>query len=137
MALGNLANIVSARALSRQAMSQANQELLKVNQQVRTALISAVTARALIDAAAYSASSAGDALRLANMRVRTGLGTNLELIQAQRDYINALVNQAKAITQSNQAQAQLLHDTGLISVDSLLTGYKDVAPSRTDKRRKP
>lgn len=137
MALGTLANIVSARALSRQAMSQANQELLKVNQQVRTALISAVTSRALIDAAAYSASSAGDALRLANMRVRTGLGTNLELIQAQRDYINALVNQAKAITQSNQAQAQLLHDTGLISVSTLLNGYKDLAPSRTDKRRRP
>lgn len=136
MALGNLANIVSARALSRQAMSQANQELLKVNQQVRTALISAITARSLIDAAAYSAASSADALKLANMRVRTGLGTNLELIQAQRDYINALINQAKAITTSNQAQAQLLHDTGLISVSSLMNGYTQ-GPVRIDKRRKP
>lgn len=136
MALGALANIVSARALSRQAMTQANQELLKVNQQVRQALVSAVTSRALIDASAYSASSAGDALRLANMRVRTGLGTNLELIQAQRDYINALVNQAKAITTSNQAQAQLLHDTGLISVKTLLSGYR-VESGGVDRRRKP
>jgi len=53
-----------------------------------------------------------------------GVGTNLELIQAQRDYIQALINQAQAIIASNQAQAQLLHDAGIISVETLTAGFK-------------
>jgi outer membrane protein TolC len=52
------------------------------------------------------------------------MGTNLELITAQRDYVNSLSNQAQAIIASNQAQAQILHETGLISLESLTRGYR-------------
>jgi outer membrane protein TolC len=52
------------------------------------------------------------------------VGTTLEVIQAERDYINSLTTQAQAIVGSNLAQAQLLHDTGIISADALLHGYK-------------
>lgn len=128
LGLGNVCNIYSARALSRQAMLQANQELLLVDQQVRTAYLNAITARAQIDATAYGVASAREALRLALMRLQTGVGTNLELIQAQRDYITALTGQAQAIAASNLAQAQLLHDTGLISYETLLRGYHPDAP---------
>jgi outer membrane protein TolC len=116
-------NILSARALARQALLQANQQLLLVSQQVRSSYLNALTAREQIDVAAAAVASSGEALRLANLRVQTGVGTNLELIQAQRDYITALVNQAQAIISSNQAQAQLLRDTGLISVETLTSGY--------------
>jgi outer membrane protein TolC len=124
LGLGNVANILSARALSRQALLQANQELLLVTEQVRTAYLNAITAREQIDNAAYGVASAGEALRLANLRLRTGMGTNLELITAQRDYVNSLSNQAQAIIASNQAQAQILHETGLISLESLTRGYR-------------
>ena len=117
-------NVVSARALSRQAMLQANQQLLLVTQQVRSAYLTAITAREQIDTAAYGVASAAEALRLANLRLQSGLGSNLELIQAQRDYVTALTSQAQAIVSSNQAQAQLLHDMGLISPETLLDGYK-------------
>jgi outer membrane protein TolC len=117
-------NVVSARALSRQAQLQANQELLLVTEQVRAAYLTAITAREQIDTAAYGVASAAEALRLANLRLQTGLGSNLELIQAQRDYVTALTNQAQAIMVSNQAQAQLLHDMGLITVDALVDGYR-------------
>lgn len=131
-------NVVATRALSRQSMLQANQELMLVGQQVRTAYVNATIARQKIDAAAYGVASAADALKLANLRVRTGLGTNLELIQAQRDYITALSNQAEAIIGSNQAQAQLLHDTGLISVSSLTRGYHmgDLPGAKKERGRK-
>jgi outer membrane protein TolC len=122
--LGSVANILSARALSRQALLQANQELQLVAEQVRSAFLNAITAREQIDAAVYGAASAAEGLRLGTLRMRAGMGSNLELIAAQRDYINALIAQAQAITSSNQAQAQLLHDTGLISVDTLLRGYR-------------
>jgi len=122
--LNSVASIVSARALSRQSALQANQQLQLVSQQVRFDYITALTAREQIDNAAYGAESSAEALRLAELRLQSGLGTNLELIQAQRDYINALYTQAQAIVASNSAQAQLLHDLGVINVDNLLVGYR-------------
>lgn len=138
MGLSTLFGIVSTRALARQSMLQANQELQLISQQVREAFVIAAIATEKIDASAFGVDSAGDALRLANLRVRTGLGTNLELINAQRDYINALIKQAEAITASNQAQAQLLHDTGVISVAALTKGYRlgDAPPFKRDRKRR-
>lgn len=124
MGLNSVASIVSARALSRQSALQANQQLQLVSQQVRFDYITALTAKEQIDNAAYGAESSAEALRLAELRLQSGLGTNLELITAQRDYINALYAQAQAIVASNSAQAQLLHDLGVINVDTLLAGYR-------------
>jgi outer membrane protein TolC len=123
LGMNSVASIVSARALSRQSALQANQQLQLVNQQVRFDYITALTAREQIDNAAYGAESSAEALRLAELRLQSGLGTNLELMTAQRDYINALYSQAQAIVASNSAQAQLLHDLGVINVDTLLAGY--------------
>jgi len=102
---------------------QANQELLVVGEQVRFAYCTKVAARDSIDSAAYGVKSASEALRQANLRLRAGMGTNLELIQAQRDYVSGLTAQAQAIITSNQAQAQLLHDMGVITIDNLTNGY--------------
>lgn len=123
LGMSNVANVVSARALARQATYQANQELLLIGQQVRQDYVSMHVARDQIDSASYGVASGAEELRLAQLRLKSGVGTNLELIQAQRDYINALVTQAQAIIASNQAQAQLLHDTGTISVETLTRGY--------------
>jgi outer membrane protein TolC len=121
---GNITSIAASRALARQALVQANQELLTVQEQVRSSYLATIAARQQIDSAASGAASTGEALRLAFLRRQAGTGTNLELIQAQRDYINALLLQAQAIVASNQAQVQLLHDTGLISRATILHGYK-------------
>jgi outer membrane protein TolC len=112
-------------------MWQANQALLLAEQQIRNSYLSALTARAQIDTAAYGVDSAREALRLAQVRLKTGVGTNLELIQAQRDFIAALIAQATAISDSNAAQTQLLHDTGLISVDAIVKAF---FPDRPFKR---
>jgi outer membrane protein TolC len=123
MGLNSVANIVGARALSRQALLQANQQLLLVSEQVRGDYITALSAREQIDNAAYGVESSAEALRLAELRLKSGYGTNLELIQAQRDYINALYSQAQAIVTSNLSQAQLLHDMGVVSIDALTEGF--------------
>jgi outer membrane protein TolC len=122
--LQNIANIASAQALNRQAGIQANQEYQTILQQVRYDFLNWRAAREQIDNAARGVASSDEALRIAEIRLREGVGTNLELIQAQRDYINALTTQAQAIVGSNLAQAQLLHDTGVISMDTLLHGYR-------------
>jgi outer membrane protein TolC len=117
-------NILQARAQARQAMLQANQVMTNINDQVRPDYLNMMAARAQIDVTATGVASSAEELRLANLRVQMGVGTNLELIQAQRDYITSLINQAQAIIACNQAQATLLHDTGLISLEALTIGYK-------------
>ena len=118
------ANIAAAQSLAKQSAVQANQELQSVFQQVRSSYLGWRVAREQIDNAATGVDSSAEELRLAELRLRQGVGTNLELIQAQRDYINALTTQAQAIVGSNLAQAQLLHDTGVITMDTLLHGYQ-------------
>jgi len=119
-----ITNIGASRALARQAMVQANQELQLVIEQARSAYLNAIVTREQIDTAAAGVGSTGEALRLANLRLSAGTGSNLELIQTQRDYIAALITQAQAIIASNQAQVQLLHDAGLISRETILHGWQ-------------
>lgn len=121
------ANILQSRTQARQSQLQENQVLMGVSNQVRPSYLNMLAAREQIDVTATGAASGVEELRLANLRVQMGVGTNLELIQAQRDYIQALINQAQAIIASNQAQAQLLHDVGVISVDTLTVGYRSDA----------
>lgn len=115
-------NTLGARVLARQALLQMNQQLQLVNQQVRSSYLNSLTAEEQVDVAEEAVVSASEGLRLARLRLTNGVGTNLELIQAQRDYITALITQAQAIINHNIAQAQLLRDTGLISVDTLANG---------------
>lgn len=122
LGMASTANILAGRAIARQAMLQANQVLLNVQQQVRSSYITMRTAHENIDVAAVGVESSTEELHLARIRLEAGVATYLDLLTAQRDYIQTLTNQAQAIIASNQAQAQLLHDTGLISVDTLTKG---------------
>jgi outer membrane protein TolC len=122
--LGTVASTLSAEALVPQALQEANQELLLVEAQVRADYVSTLSAKEQIDNGAYGIASSGEALRIAGLRLNAGMATNLELIQAQRDYINALITQAQAIESSNLAQAQLVHDIGTISVETLTRNYQ-------------
>ena len=112
---------LSARALARQAMLQSNQQLLTVLQEIHGSYLNMLTASEQVDVAGEAVFSSSEQLRLANLRLRYGQGINLELIQAQRDYINSLTLQAQAIIAYNISQAQLLRDTGMISVGGLTT----------------
>ncbi len=124
LGLVNVANLFGAESTNREAGIELNQQLQQVLLQVRSDYLNWRAAREQIDNAAHGAASGAEALRLAAIRLREGVGTNLELIQAQNTYISALTTQAQAIVGSNLAQAQLLHDIGIISTDTLLHGYK-------------
>jgi outer membrane protein TolC len=118
----NLGNIQSARWLARQVTLQGNQQLLAVMQQVRTSYLNSQTAERLIDVSSKAVVSSSEQLRLARVRLANGVGTNIDVLQAQQVWVQALVNKASAIIQYNNAQVQLLHDLGLISVDTLTSG---------------
>ncbi len=123
MGVPDLANTLSAQALARQALLQSNDQYLTVVQGVRSSYLNMLTAKEQIDVAAEALVSSAEQLRLANLRVTYGQGINLELIQAQRDYVTALTNHAQAIINYNISQAQLLRDTGQISIATLTNEY--------------
>ena len=123
MGVPDLANTLSAQALARQALLQSNDQYLTVVQGVRGSYLNMLTAKEQIDVAAEALVSSAEQLRLANLRVTYGQGINLELIQAQRDYVTALTNHAQAIINYNISQAQLLRDTGQISIATLTNEY--------------
>ncbi len=123
MGIPDLGNTLAARALSRQALLQSNDQYLTVVQGVRASYLNMLTAKEQVEVAAEALVSSAEQLRLANLRVTYGQGINLELIQAQRDYVTALTNHAQAIINFNVSQAQLLRDTGQISIASLTSEY--------------
>lgn len=117
-----LGNTLAAKALARQAMLNANQQLMAVLQQVRESYITSQTAERQIEVTTKGVISSAEALRLSRVRLANGVGTNIDVINAQRDFTTALTNKADAIIQFNIAQAQLLHDMGVITVDNLVSG---------------
>jgi outer membrane protein TolC len=116
------ANVWAAKALARQALLNSNQQLLNVLQQVRESYLLSQTAEREIEVTTKAVVSAAEELRLSRVRLANGVGTNIDVINSQRDFTTALVNKAQAIIQFNIAQAQLLHDMGLITVDTLTSG---------------
>ena len=117
-----VASVWAAKALARQALLNSNQQLLNVLQQVRESYLLSQTAEREIEVTTKAVISAAEELRLSRVRLANGVGTNIDVINSQRDFTTALVNKAQAIIQFNIAQAQLLHDIGLITVDTLTSG---------------
>ncbi len=93
-------------------------------EQVRGDYLAVLAARDLIDKAAASTAATKESLQYAQARLAQGVNTELDLIRAQHDYIASLTSQAQAIVASNVAQAQLLHDMGMISATTLTSGYR-------------
>jgi outer membrane protein TolC len=115
----DFAKVQSSRYEARQRLLEANRELNTVLDQVRTALLNSVQSEKKILETIDEVNSASEELRLAKLRFENGLGTNIDIINAQRDLTTAEIDHAQAIINFNIAQAQLLHDTGLTSVDAL------------------
>jgi outer membrane protein TolC len=123
MGLGYAGNVRSAKALARQALLNENQQLLNVLNQVRTDYLNTNLAERQIDVASIGVVSSTEQLRLSEVRLANGVGTNIDVVTAQQAWEQALVNKAQAVIQFNQAQVQLVHDLGIPTVDNLLGGH--------------
>ena len=122
MGIPAVANMASAKALARQASLRINQQIMAVLQQVRESYLNSQTAERQIEVATKEVLSSAEELRLARVRLANGVGTNIDVINAQRDFTQALVDKADAIVQFNIQQVQLLHDIGVIGYDTLTSG---------------
>jgi outer membrane protein TolC len=120
--LYQISDINQKRAESRQAGLELENEKLQINGQVRDAFLRSGASEKQIDAAERQLEAATEGIRLARIRLQNGVGTNIDLIDTQRNYVNALVGKVRAVVQYNQAQVDLLKAIGLISVESILNG---------------
>lgn len=116
----DLANIESNRLLARRVLNQYNQQALLVTQEVHNLFLDIQGIEQQINITAETVIASREALRLAFRRLQLGNGTNLELIQAQQSYVDALSKQIRAYIDHRNAQAQLLRNVGSISLENLL-----------------
>jgi outer membrane protein TolC len=124
-------NILVGRQNTRRAILEGREELLRISAEVRDAYLDTRASETEIDVTSDAVQAATEQLRMATVRISHQIGTNLEVIQAQKDYIEALSRRIEAFVRYKQSQARLLHATGLISVDTLTA----TQPQRFQVRR--
>lgn len=122
LGIPDISNVQAARHNARVALLQANQQFLDVLEQVRTAYLTSLIAEREVDVTSRAVASSSEQLRLARVRLANGVGTNIDVLQAQQVWTNSLINKADAILRFNVAQVVLLHDIGIISTDTLTSG---------------
>jgi outer membrane protein TolC len=121
-------NIQAARWQARQSLLEANEKFTDVFQQVHNAYVDTFTSESAINESTIAVASAEAELELARLRLNAGLGTNLEVLTAQRDLTEARINKAEAIISFNNSQVQLVHDIGMASVINFTAGKMITAP---------
>lgn len=122
LGIPDLSNVQAARHNARVALLQANQQFLDVLEQVRTSYLTSLISEREVDVTSRAVASSSEQLRLARVRLANGVGTNIDVLQAQQVWTNSLINKADAILRFNVAQVVLLHDIGIISTDTLTSG---------------
>lgn len=115
-----IGQINAARAEARNRQLEFLRELNRVYKQVHDAYLNIITAENLIIETTSTVESSKEQLRVAKDRLENGVGTNLDVVNAQRDYTSALVDKADAIIQFNTAEAELLRAVGKISIPTLV-----------------
>ena len=119
LGLTTISKINQARNQAKLYSTNVDKLKQQVEQEVRSSYLRAQTTEKLLGVAEKRVNAATEALRLAKIRLENGVGINTELLNAQKQYSGALSSKVNAIVDYNNAQANLLHSLGLISVESL------------------
>lgn len=119
LGLQEVAQVRAKQWEARRVQLEFNRELEKILQEVRDSYLASVSTENLIVETTAAVKYAEEGLRLAELRFKEGVGTYLDVINAQKSYTDALIDKANAIIEFDQAQAKLLHAIGCLNVDTL------------------
>ncbi len=122
MGVPDMGRVLASKQQARKVGLEANEVFIQVVREVHDSYLDVFNSRAEIPVAEEAVVTAAEELRDADRRHKYGVGVNLDVLQAQRDYISALTRQIEALISYRKAQARLLRDIGTISVDTLTTG---------------
>lgn len=106
------AEIDAVTARERQAVAQYQKTLQEAFREVRQALNTQIKAREAFDAESARTVSLQDALRLSIIRYRNGLLSQLEVLDAERNLLQAELNRADALLVQRAAVADLVKALG-------------------------
>jgi multidrug efflux system outer membrane protein len=106
------AEIESVKARERQALAQYQKTLQEAFREVRQALTTQLRARETFDAETARAAALTDALRLARIRYQHGLLSQLEVLDSERNLLQAELNRADALRAQRAAVADLVKALG-------------------------
>lgn len=122
-----VSTIAKAKA-STEEIKAAKMALIQKTRDVEEAVITSnqnsLSAKERVEASKTEVFASGKSLESSIKLMNAGVSTFLDVIQAQGLKVNAQVGLAENITDYNIAQVQLLFDTGIISIDSVLNGYR-------------
>lgn len=110
-------NIKAAKNALIQKIRDVEEDVISSNQ-------NSLSAKERVEASKTEVFASGKSLESSIKLMNAGVSTFLDVIQAQGLKVNAQVGLAENITDYNIAQVQLLFDTGIISIDSVLNGYR-------------
>ncbi len=119
LGITDTAKVNAARWHARKAQTEFARELTYVCREVRDAYLESIDAENLINATTDEVNSSREQLRVAVTRLEEGVGIDVDVVNAQRNYTDALINKANAIIKFNQSQISLLRTIGRISVDTV------------------
>jgi len=106
------AEVERVKARERQAVAQYQKAVQEAFREVRQALSTQTRAREAFDAESARAEALTEALRLARVRYRNGLLSQLEVIDAERNLLDAELNRADALRAQRAAIADLVRALG-------------------------
>lgn len=118
LGIQQIADVRAHQWEARRVTLEFNRELEKICKEVRDAYLASLSAENLIVETTDAVKYAEEGLRLAELRFKEGVGTYLDVINAQHGYTDALIDKANAIIDFNQSQAKLLRAIGCLTVDS-------------------
>jgi outer membrane protein TolC len=119
MGLEQIAQVKAKQWEARRVQFEFKKELEKILQEVRESYLSSISTENLIVETTDAVKYAEEGLRLAELRFTEGVGTYLDVINAQKAYTDSLIDKANAIIEFDQAQTKLLHAIGCANVDTL------------------
>ena len=106
------AEIDAVKARERQAVAQYQKTLQEAFREVRQALSTQIRAREVFDAETARSIALGEALRLARIRYQNGLLSQLEVLDSERNLLQAELNRADALRAQRAAVADLVKALG-------------------------
>lgn len=110
-----LGEISVAKSKRRQALLVLNNLYQQVDEEVRSALVSLQAASSEIESTKEALDLSQQQVELARLRFFTGVGDNLELVQAQTSLSNARDSYAQALSDYHSARINLATATGQVA----------------------
>jgi outer membrane protein TolC len=111
--------VESARAEARRATLDFDRNLARIYEEVRDSFLTSLKNENLINETTDAVNFTEEGLRVAVVRLKDGVGTYLDVINAQRNYTKALIDKANAIIAYDTAQVSMLHALGRMNVATI------------------